>query len=54
MEAVGVYKFPTEPLGQKNTDGRLSRAGYTHHHHDHGIAPGKPEGLCMSKSFITD
>ena len=54
METVGICKLPTEPLGQQDADGRLSRAGYTHHHHDHRNSPGKPTGQSMLKSFITD
>ena len=35
METVGICKFPAEPLGQQDADGRLPRAGYAHHHHNH-------------------
>src|SRR6476620_3164738 len=54
METVGICKLPAEPLGQQHADGRLSRAGYTHHHRDHRNSPGKPTGQSMPKSFITN
>src|ERR1700675_4626387 len=54
METVGIYKVPAEPLGQKDPDGRLPRAGNAHHHHDHRSAPGDPAGWYMLKSFTTD
>ena len=54
VETVGIDKVPAEPLGQKNADGRLARAGYAHHHHDHRSAPGEPAGWYMLTSFTTD
>jgi hypothetical protein len=54
VEAVSVHEFPAEPASQQDADGRLSRAGYAHHHHDHRTVPGKPTGEFMLRSFITD